>query len=144
MLPYFCFPLAVAVTTISFTVLSLGGFSNGRIVTGCWKANSIVIQKRDLANPNAPTASEIFSPVYDVTDCYEVESEWLFYQKEYLRTMSGSPIQVTTGDYTSDDFCCLELKAIASPNDPLYVDVPFINLGDGNKKYEIMGVKCRP
>lgn len=138
------FALIVAVVAIATTVATNASAIAGKVVSGCWKANSLTIQVRDLVNPASPAPGEIFSPVFDLTDCVDVQTEVNTNLKQYLRVISGSPIQPTGCDFTSVDFCCLELQEIATPNDPLYADVPFINLGDGNKKYEIIDVKCRP
>ncbi|WP_346319447.1 hypothetical protein [Chitinophaga sp. YIM B06452] len=138
------FALIIAVLAVGVTFATNASALAGKIVTGCWKANSLTIQVRDLANPSSPTSSEIFSPVYDVTSCTTVDTEVFTNGKSFLRVATGSPAAQVGCDLVSADFCCLTLQEIASPNDPLYADVPFINLGDGNKKYEISEVRCKP
>ncbi|WP_346319446.1 hypothetical protein [Chitinophaga sp. YIM B06452] len=139
----FSIPLVIAALTVGITFATHASTLAGKIVTGCWTANSLTIQVRDLANPSSPTASEIFSPVHDVTSCATVDDQVFTNSKTFLRAASGSPISQSC-DLISNVFCCLTIQEIANPNNPLYADVPFINLGDGNKKYEITEVRCHP
>lgn len=123
--------------------LTSAGKITGKRVTGCYRANTLRIQVLDLVNPGSPSASEVFSPVYDVTPCATVDSEVLTNHKEYVRTAT-TPIPFFGCDLTSEKFCCIQIEEIANPADPLYADVPYLNFGDGHKKYHITGVRCKP
>ncbi len=132
---------AILVIIESFVVNSQ--VFNSKIVTGCWSGETITIQVRDLINPGTPSSWEIFTIVNDVTTCSDADEAVFWWNREYLRAIVA-PNQELGCDLVNENFCCVTLQEISLPSDPLYSDVPYINLGDGNKKYKVIEVRCRP
>lgn len=137
-------PIAIALLLIGLSSLIQAKTISGRIRTVCWVADTIWMQIQDLKNPAFPSRNEIFNPIVNFTDCEVVRDYIENHHMKYLRSISGSVFKVTPCDYVNVDFCCLEIAAIVVPDDSAFADVPYIDLGDGKRKYEVISISCRP
>lgn len=133
--------LSALFALIGSFVITFEGHSNS-LVSGCWASNSMTFQVRDLANPNSPSPSETYSPTQHVSSCVTLEEQVFTFSKTYVRNMGSEPQKEIPGDLYSGVFCCIIIQAIEHPNDSLYTDVPFIDIGEGNKKYLIREIRC--
>ncbi|WP_346319444.1 hypothetical protein [Chitinophaga sp. YIM B06452] len=130
---------AIALTgSISTTI----GNGRERLISGCWVADSITLQVRDLADPGSPTPKEIFSPIQHITKCSDLENQIFSNEKFYVRKLRGDLEKITPGDLLNGVFCCLIIQEIDSSSSHAYKDLPAINIGEGNKKYRVMEVRC--
>lgn len=128
----FNYAIIIALITIGFTIATKASLSERRNISACF--TNITLGNTSFAYYMPPT-DEL---------CDEVKNIIATNNLIYLTAINLNTEREDC--YPSDTYYCCARFELASPFDPFYPNIPYINLNDGQgpQKWVLVEILCRP